>query len=117
MWTSDSSLGGTMGPGGHLETCEGIFLRFPFHLFFLFWMSQCRGDTTSIWRKDEHPAEGRSASSKMPIAPLLRNTEERMKLEATVPSKGGGVGVGRGAWPGGWHTTARKGNRERVQYS
>lgn len=81
-----------MGPGGHLETCEGIFLRFPFHLIFLFWMSQCRGGTTSIWRKDEHPAEGRSASSKMPIAPLLRNTEERMKLEATVPSKGGELG-------------------------
>lgn len=37
---------------------------------------------------DEHPAQGTSASSKMPIAPPLRNIEKGMELEASVLTEG-----------------------------
>lgn len=42
--------------------------------------------------------------------PPLRNTEKRMKLEASVPKK-------EGAWPGGWYTAAMKGRIRRVEYN
>lgn len=74
--------------------CEGLILGFPFHPIFLFWMPQCHGVPLAFGGRqgDKHPAEGRSASSKMPRAPSRRGTEKRMKLEASVPSKGEELG-------------------------
>lgn len=56
-------------------------------------MPQCHGALLAFGgRQDEHPAEGRSASWKMPTAPSLRDTEKRMKLEASVLSEGEELG-------------------------
>ena len=98
QWTSDSSLGGPTGPGGHLEMCEGILLGFLFHPIFLFWMAQRHGVLLAFGGRqdDEHLAKGRSISLKMPRAPSLRDTETRMKLEASVPSEGEEFGQAAG---------------------
>ena len=97
QWTSDSSLGALLALGDqdpHREMCEGILLGFPFHPIFLFWMPQCHGVLLAFGGRqdDEHPTEGRSASSKTPRTPSLRDTEKRMKLEARVPSEGEELG-------------------------
>lgn len=62
-------------------------MGFLFHLFFSFLVvsvSLAFGGR----QNDEHLAQGTSASSKMPIAPPLRNTEKGRELEASVPSEG-----------------------------
>lgn len=89
---------GPTGPGGYLEMCEGILLGFPFHPIFLFGCHNVTGVLLAFGGRqdDEHPAEGRSASSKMPRAPSLRDTEKRTKLEASVPREGKELGQAAG---------------------
>lgn len=71
-----------------------IGVSLPPHFSFL--------DGTTSWgmfggrQDDEHLAKGRSVSSKMPRAPSLRDTETRMKLEASVPSEGEEFGQAAG---------------------
>ena len=86
---------------GHL--CGSVILHWPqqtfgsvwesswgFPLPIFCWLSLYHGELLAFGGRqdDEHPVQGRSASSKM-----LRNSEEKMKWEARVPQEGKELGT------------------------